>query len=132
MGNTVDDQVAPLSLPETIKGLTYDGTNLWVLHESRLRKLEWPSGTEVAVHELGAFSVYDLSGLEVVDDLSAELSELAFPGGKLFGFVDAEAPVFAGGGGDGDWSDGHGGSLHRTAPRGHWSGSPGRAAAASQ
>lgn len=76
--NTVDDQVAPLLLPETIRGLTYDGTNLWVLHESRLRKLEWPSGTEVAVHELGAFSVFDLLGLEKVDDVIYML-ENGFP-----------------------------------------------------
>lgn len=63
--NTVDSQT-PLLETQTIRGLAYDDSSLWVLHENRLRKFAWPSGMELADHLLDPFLVDDLSGLEVV------------------------------------------------------------------
>jgi hypothetical protein len=57
-----------IDLPRNVRGLAFDGTSLWVQYNDELGKHEWPSGAELARHDLNVFSVDDPSGLEVVGE----------------------------------------------------------------
>lgn len=74
--NTVDI-ATQVSLPRNVRGLAFDGTNLWAQFADELGVHEWPSGVELARHDLSVFSVDDLSGLEVVGNTIYVLEGLA-------------------------------------------------------
>lgn len=63
--NAVDTQTL-LALPRNVHGLAFDGLNLWAQYNDEVGKYAWPSGVELARHDLSIFSVDDPSGLEVV------------------------------------------------------------------
>ena len=65
--NTVDILTEKV-LPRNVRDLAFDGSSLWAQHKDDLREYEWPSGNQLAVHDLNVFSVDDPSGLEVVDN----------------------------------------------------------------